>query len=180
MLAVVVVAEGGAFADRPIMPSPPRPRRARLGRYVVAAPDQLTPRPPGAATARRQTPPARRRVASGANDFAFEDWFNCCHCGQPITAEAHGTAHRNHCPQCLWSKHVDDEPGDRASDCGGGMEPIAVWSRPGGDWAVIHRCRSCGVLHSNRIAGDDNELLLVALATRAIALPPFPLSRLER
>jgi hypothetical protein len=60
------------------------------------------------------------------------------------------------------------------------MEPIAVWARPGGDWAIIHRCRGCGVLHSNRIAGDDNELLLVALAVRALSAPPFPLSRLTQ
>jgi hypothetical protein len=58
------------------------------------------------------------------------------------------------------------------------MEPIAVWARPGGDWAIIHRCRSCGELHSNRIAGDDNELALMALAVRAFSQPPFPLERL--
>ena len=75
---------------------------------------------------------------------------------------------------------MDEEPGDRAAHCSGGMEPIAVWSRPGGDWAIVHRCRTCGVLHSNRIAGDDNELALVALAARALAQPPFPLSRIAR
>jgi hypothetical protein len=58
------------------------------------------------------------------------------------------------------------------------MEPIAVWVRPGGDWAILHRCRSCGAIHSNRIAGDDNELALVALAVRPISQPPFPLERL--
>jgi len=73
---------------------------------------------------------------------------------------------------------VDNVPGDRRADCGGAMEPIAIWSRRGGDWAIIHQCRSCGALHSNRIAGDDNELALVAIAVRAIAQPPFPLSHL--
>lgn len=56
------------------------------------------------------------------------------------------------------------------------MEPLAVWARKGGDWALIHRCRTCGKLDSNRIAGDDNELALIALAVGAIARPPFPLS----
>lgn len=73
---------------------------------------------------------------------------------------------------------MDEEPGDRASTCRGSMEPVAVWVRPGGDWALIHRCRTCGELHSNRVAGDDNELALVALAVRAISQPPFPLERL--
>jgi len=70
---------------------------------------------------------------------------------------------------------VDDEPGDRSADCGGAMEPIAVWARRGGDWAIIHQCRSCGTLHSNRIAGDDNEVALLSIAVRAISSPPFPL-----
>ena len=112
------------------------------------------------------------------NNRSNGGWFHCTRCGQPIVQEAPGTAHRNHCPSCLWSKHVDDIPGDRASECGGAMEPIAVWVRRGGDWAIIHQCRSCGELHSNRIAGDDNELALVSLAVRAIGQPPFPLFRL--
>lgn len=74
---------------------------------------------------------------------------------------------------------MDDVPGDRASDCGGAMEPIGVWSREGGDWAILHQCRSCGVIHSNRIAGDDNELALIAIAVRAISRPPFPISRFQ-
>ncbi|MDX1934257.1 MAG: RNHCP domain-containing protein [Capsulimonadales bacterium] len=112
------------------------------------------------------------------NGAPVGDWFACIHCGLPVPTAAPGTEHRNHCPACLRSRHVDEEPGDRASECGSVMDPIAVWSRPGGDWAIIHRCRGCGTLHSNRIAGDDNEVALVALATRAIATPPFPLNRL--
>ena len=68
-----------------------------------------------------------------------------------------GTQHRNHCPNCLTSLHLDNEPGDRAADCGGQMEPVAVWVRKGGEWAIIHRCRLCGKLTSNRIAADDRE-----------------------
>ena len=66
-----------------------------------------------------------------------------------------GSDHRNHCPNCLSSLHVDEEPGDRASDCGGIMEPVAVWVRKGGEWAIIHRCKRCGKLSSNRVAADD-------------------------
>jgi hypothetical protein len=106
-------------------------------------------------------------------------WFRCVHCNQPVVPQTDGTAHRNHCPWCLWSRHRDETPGDRAASCQGAMEPITVWVRPGGDWAIIHRCRTCGELHSNRIAGDDNELALVALAVRAISQPPFPLARLS-
>lgn len=58
------------------------------------------------------------------------------------------------------------------------MEPVAVYVRSGGEWAIIHRCSECGVLKQNRIAGDDNEWALLALATRPLQSPPFPLGPL--
>ncbi len=58
------------------------------------------------------------------------------------------------------------------------MEPIAVWVRRGGEWAVLHRCTRCGQIRPNRIAGDDNELVLLSLAVRPLSSPPFPLDGL--
>ena len=107
------------------------------------------------------------------------DSFTCKVCGRLMTPEKAGTQHRNHCSNCLCSLHVDDEPGDRASDCGGIMEPVAVWMRKGGEWAIIHRCRRCGVLHSNREAADDNPMLLMSIAMKPLAQPTVPLERLE-
>jgi hypothetical protein len=104
--------------------------------------------------------------------------FRCVHCGLDVPASAPGTAHRNHCPVCLWSRHVDVEPGDRASDCHASMEPIAITVRGDGEWVLIHRCAGCDELKSNRIAGDDSPLLLLRLALRPLAQPPFPLERL--
>jgi len=104
--------------------------------------------------------------------------FRCAHCRLDVSTSAPGTAHRNHCPYCLWSRHVDDDPGDRASDCLASMEPIAITVRKDGEWVLIHRCNGCGELSSNRVAGDDSPLLLVRLAVRPLALPPFPLDRL--
>ena len=57
--------------------------------------------------------------------------------------------------------------------------PVAVWVRPGGEWVLIHRCRECGALRADRIAGDDNELALLSLAVRPLAQPPFPLDSLQ-
>ena len=101
--------------------------------------------------------------------------FICQHCSHCVPDEALGTEHRNHCPQCLWRLHVDISTGDRRSGCKGQMEPIAIWVRPGGEWAIVHRCRRCNVTRVNRIAGDDSELLLLSLAARPLAAPPFPL-----
>ena len=107
------------------------------------------------------------------------DSFTCKVCGRLVVSEGAGSDHRNHCPNCLSSLHVDDEPGDRASDCGGVMDPVAVWVRKNGEWAMIHRCRRCGELSSNRVAADDNTMKLMSIAMRPLAEPPFPLERIE-
>ena len=104
--------------------------------------------------------------------------FTCIHCRCKVDPRSFGTRHRNHCPHCLWSRHVDDEPGDRRCPCRSPMEPVGVEVRGGGEWALIHRCVGCGQLKTNRIAGDDREVALLQLVLRPLASPPFPLDRL--
>ncbi|MEL6328746.1 MAG: RNHCP domain-containing protein [Planctomycetota bacterium] len=104
--------------------------------------------------------------------------FTCVQCGLVVSGQTWGTRYRNHCPACLTSRHVDDRPGDRASHCRAPMDPIGIEVRPadrGGEWAIIHRCRGCGAIRTNRIAGDDSERALLALALRPLASPAFPL-----
>ena len=110
--------------------------------------------------------------------FNKEKQFTCRYCGRVVSVAAPGTEHRNHCPWCLRSVHLDKLAGDRAADCGGIMEPIAISVRHNKEWVIIHRCNSCGALKENRIAGDDNELELLSLAVRPVAQPPFPLDGL--
>ncbi len=94
--------------------------------------------------------------------------FICMNCKSfvPINPEM-GTIHRNHCNNCLWSKHVDNNPGDRASKCGAGMEPIAVTlkiegqdkytgNQKLGDVMLVHRCLGCNKYVVNRVAADDS------------------------
>jgi ribosome biogenesis GTPase len=132
---------------------------------------------PAPAGDRRDRAGARPGKA-GSGPGASGAHFTCANCGLPVPFAASGSEHRNHCPRCLHSVHLDDEPGDRASCCGGVMEPVTVWVRGRGEWALVHRCRACGRLSSNRIAGDDNEALLLSLAVRPLSAPPFPLDRL--
>jgi hypothetical protein len=81
--------------------------------------------------------------------------FDCEHCGRHVKPLAHGT-YRNHCPHCLYSKHVDnDGPGDRASDCGGCMIPVTIEKRKG-VFSIIHHCQSCKKEIWNKVAPDDN------------------------
>lgn len=109
-----------------------------------------------------------------------EAYFVCQACGAVIAQEGAGSRHRNHCPKCLASLHLDEQPGDRASLCKGVMDAIGVWVRKDGEWAILHRCRKCGAIHSNRIAADDNPIKLVSIALKPLASPPFPLELLEQ
>ncbi len=112
-------------------------------------------------------------------DHACNETFTCSFCGREVAPEGAASDHRNHCPNCLSSLHVDIEPGDRESDCGGIMEPVAVWVRKNGEWALIHRCKVCGTMSSNRIAADDNPMKLMSIAMKPLASPPFPIERME-
>jgi ribosome biogenesis GTPase len=120
----------------------------------------------------------RQRPAADYRHTACAESYVCKVCGTLVVPEGAGSQHRNHCPKCLSSVHVDNRPGDRASLCNGVMEPVSVWVRKGGEWAIIHRCRLCGTLSSNRIAGDDNPMLLMSIAVKPLAAPPFPLGQL--
>lgn len=107
--------------------------------------------------------------------MAYARSFRCGHCGVAVSLDAPGTTHRNHCPNCLWSRHLDkNAPGDRATKCASGMEPIAVTVRGEGRWVLVHRCLDCGRLRLNKTAGDDNMLTLMRLAALPLTMPPLP------
>ena len=83
-------------------------------------------------------------------------FFICQNCSKKVPLDAPGTRHRNHCPYCLYSLHVDKKVGDRASSCEGVMEPIGKTFKKDGEEMVVHRCQKCSVTSKNRIAGDDS------------------------
>ncbi|MCR5399284.1 MAG: RNHCP domain-containing protein [Lachnospiraceae bacterium] len=122
---------------------------------------------------------ADRQKSGYYMDHPCDEVFTCKVCGKEIHPEGASSDHRNHCPNCLSSLHLDVIPGDRSSDCGGVMEPIAVWVRGDGEWAIIHRCKKCGALSSNRVAADDNPLKLMSIAVKPLANPPFPIERMQ-
>lgn len=101
--------------------------------------------------------------------------FRCLRCKQRVPLDSFGTTQRNHCPFCLSSRHLDHTAGDRKEACGARMDAVAVTLRDDGEWAIIHRCTNCAVLRENRVAGDDNIAVLLALASRPLANPPVPL-----
>lgn len=87
--------------------------------------------------------------------------FICEHCGEKVM----GNGYTNHCPKCLWSKHVDINPGDRASNCFGMMRPINV-DADRGEYYLMYRCEKCGFLRRKKAEKNDNfeEVLKIAKA----------------
>ncbi len=82
--------------------------------------------------------------------------FVCEKCGKQVK----GSGYTNHCPNCLWSKHVDINPGDRAEECCGMMKPIG-YNKIAGKEKIIHQCIKCGFEKPNKIeSGDNIEVLL--------------------
>jgi DNA-directed RNA polymerase subunit RPC12/RpoP len=89
------------------------------------------------------------------------DSFVCEECHNHVNALSGGF--RNHCSYCLWCKHVDIVPGDRAETCQGMMETIRKeWHSKKG-WMIVHKCVECGKEHRNKTADDDNFELLLTL-----------------
>ena len=84
----------------------------------------------------------------------------CEHCGKQVSPLEHGT-YRNHCPHCLHSKHVDAQgPGDRASVCGGLMEPIGLDQDGKKGFVILHRCTKCSIERRNKAAPDDDLAIM--------------------
>lgn len=79
-----------------------------------------------------------------------------------------GDGYTNHCPHCLISKHVDELiPGDRQSQCGGLMKPIAAQIKSG-RFIVFHRCTKCNKMTRNKAGKNDNVELLVELSAKPV------------
>ncbi|MCB9678536.1 MAG: RNHCP domain-containing protein [Alphaproteobacteria bacterium] len=86
------------------------------------------------------------------NPIRRDEAFTCVRCGASVPP--HGRSARDHCPFCLAGLHVDgDVPGDRASDCGGLLEPVAV-HREKGRWILEYRCQLCGATRRNQVLLD--------------------------
>lgn len=77
--------------------------------------------------------------------------------------EVVGDGYTNHCPECLWSKHVDVNPGDRASECGGMMEPISV-NKKNGQYNILHKCVKCSFEKINKAQKEDNFDQLIQIS----------------
>ena len=91
----------------------------------------------------------------------IDEEFKCEYCGCDVS-KLNYTA-RDHCPHCLYSKHVDIMPGDRANSCLGLMKPVGI-EKYKNTYKIIYKCSKCNQFHKNVMANDDNYDLIVKLS----------------
>jgi hypothetical protein len=125
------------------------------------------------------------------NPRAQEPGFRCLGCRLGVCSDPaiSGVQSRNHCPYCLWSRHMDlHVAGDRLAGCRAGMRPIGLTVKRGrekyglaraGELMLVHLCGGCDKLSINRIAGDDHPRSLLEAFAASDALEAALLARLE-
>jgi rubrerythrin len=87
--------------------------------------------------------------------------FTCQHCGFLVK----GNGYTNHCPKCLYSRHVDIYPGDRRESCGGMMAPIGLEIK-NAEHIIIQRCEKCGHERKNRAVPEDDFNVILKLSAQ--------------
>lgn len=118
--------------------------------------------------------------------------FKCVHCGAIVCADRalSGVNNRNHCPNCLWSRHVDlCIPGDRKAVCKSRMQPIGVTAKhtikrygieKNGELMLVHKCTGCDKYSINRIAADDDPQAVYRVFRKSIDLTEEETTLLNR
>jgi hypothetical protein len=84
--------------------------------------------------------------------------FVCENCGYEVV----GNGYTDHCPKCLYSKHVDINPGDRMNECRGLMKPVDFEIKHG-KYVVIYECLKCGEIHRVKVVEEDDMNVLLGL-----------------
>ena len=96
----------------------------------------------------------------------IDEEFICENCGTKVPKL--GYSCRNHCPKCLYSKHVDKMPGDRQEDCHGLLKPIGIEMNSKKGYVIVYKCEKCGAIRKNVSARDDNMNLIIKLSSNPI------------
>lgn len=92
-----------------------------------------------------------------------DEEFICENCNNKISPL--GYTARDHCPFCLYSKHVDIMPGDRANTCKGLLKPIGI-EKFKDTYKILYKCLSCNTLHKNIMAKDDDMNQIILLSSK--------------
>lgn len=92
----------------------------------------------------------------------IDEEFICLNCNKEV--KPLGYTARDHCPNCLYSLHLDINPGDRKSDCKGVLKPIGIEKTKKEKFKIIYKCEKCGQTVRNISANDDNMDEIIRLS----------------
>ena len=92
-----------------------------------------------------------------------DNFFICEHCNKEVNPLSYTS--RDHCPFCLYSKHVDINPGDRLNECKGLLKPIGI-EKFKDSYKIIYKCEKCKELHKNIMSNDDDMNLIIELSVK--------------
>ena len=90
-----------------------------------------------------------------------DEKFICENCNKEVSPL--GYTARDRCPYCLYSKHVDINPGDRLNHCKGLLKPIGI-EKFRDTYKIIYKCDKCNQVHKNIMAKDDNMDVIIELS----------------
>ena len=93
----------------------------------------------------------------------IDEEFICENCNKRVNKLKYSA--RDHCPFCLYSKHLDINPGDRLNECKGLMKPIGI-EKFKDSFKIIYKCNKCGQIHKNKAATDDSSNIIIDLSTK--------------
>lgn len=91
----------------------------------------------------------------------LDEGFICEHCNKNVDKLVYSS--RDHCPYCLYSKHVDINPGDRLNMCKGLLKPIGI-EKYKDTYKILYRCQKCGQSHKNIMARDDDMNKIIEIS----------------
>lgn len=94
----------------------------------------------------------------------IDEKFTCENCGKNVDKLNYSA--RDHCPFCLYSKHVDINPGDRQNTCKGMLKPMEI-EKYKDTFKIIYKCEKCGMIHKNIMAKDDNMNVIIEISKKA-------------
>lgn len=112
-------------------------------------------------------PEETEKLGGGEIERRFQrriEAFTCAVCGTQVQ----GNGYTDHCPSCLWGQHVDVNPGDRAAECQGMMEPVGALVPAGKTPRIFYRCAGCGHERFNDAAPEDNIDEIIRLSAMPI------------
>ena len=93
----------------------------------------------------------------------LDEEFICENCHKHVDRLNYSS--RDHCNYCLYSKHVDINPGDRLNDCRGLLKPIGI-EKHKDTFKIIYRCEKCRKMHKNIMARDDNMDIIIEISKK--------------